>query len=603
MISVILCNRVGPLEQALRNRPGPVRYLSLLQTREGQTVRDFLAEWPGADELPKGALFRERSESFREKYIAFMGDLNIRNHSLNWWSMPFTNKNPLTTTLCRDTSSFLLIVSLVGETDDTLVVVTDSQDLTAQVKDYCRKQSVDYLDLVSGPSPLRTLLKLHTPAGPIKAFFRTFVLFLASPRFKRQTDTDGDWVVVSTLLHPGTFSVGAGFRDAYFGPLADHISQSGRKALVFGIPAEQPWAQLKKVRSGGHPLAIYPVESFLTLKDLVTSTWAAIKLALRPMRLDGPIEIDGIDVGCLVKRSVNDAVHSGDVMLNLRLHRSAQNLAKTLGIARCLYPYENRSWEKMLVLGIRSVSPQANLVGYQHTSVTKSHTNFIMGDKENEVLPLPDTILTTGEVVKSWLEEEGNYPSGIFKSACALRQQVSAQITSRPRPQPLKNIFVPLATSLQEYIDTMLLLEQAFAGRSEFNVRVRAHPIIPLESALSITPLSDTRFFSVSNGPLADDLDWADVVLYASSTVAMEGISRGIPAVQLNLGEFLDTDPMTGLKEFKWSAHDGPSLLEVLREIDAVPDDRFAELQETGGDYVRGYLRPVTTDALDTFIS
>jgi len=601
--SVILCNRVGPLERALRNRQGTVRYLGLLQTREGQTVRDFLAAWPGAEELPKGTLFRERSESFREKYITFLGDLNIQNHSLNWWSMPFTNKNPLTTTLCRDTSSFLLIVSLVGDMDDTLVVITDSQDLTAQVKGHCRKQSIECLDLVAGPNPLRTLVKLHTPAGPLKAFLRTFALLLASPRFKQKSASSEDWVVVSTLLHPGAFNGDTGFRDAYFGPLADHISQSGRKALVFGIPAEQPWAQLKKVKSGDHPLAIYPVESFLTLKDLVASTWAAIRLALRPMRLNGPVEIDGIDIRCLVERSVNEAVHSGDVMLNLRLHRSAQNLARTLGIARCLYPYENRSWEKMLVMGIRSVSPQADLVGYQHTSVTRSHTNFIMGDNENEVLPLPDTILTTGEVVKSWLEEEGNYPSGIFKSACALRQQVSAEIESRPRPNPLKNIFVPLATSLQEYIDTMLLLEHAFAGRSEFSVRVRAHPIIPLESALAITPLSDTGFFSVSNGSLTEDLDWADVVLYASSTVAMEGISRGIPAVQLNLGEFLDTDPMTGLKEFKWTAHDGPSLLEALRDIDAIPDDRYARLQETGGDYVRGYLRPVTADALDTFIS
>lgn len=579
-----------------------MRYISLLQTKEGQGVSDFLAAWPDANELPKGKLFREQSESFREKYITFLGNLNIQNHSLNWWSMPFTNKNHYST-LCRDTSSFLLIVSLIGEMDSALVVITDSIDLTAQVKDHCRKQSINCLDLVTGPNPLRTLVKLHTPAGPLKAFFRTLILLLASPRFKRQAEFSEDSMVVSTLLHPSAFNGETGFRDTYFGPLAEHISRSGRKALIFGIPAEKPWSQLKKIKSGDHPLPIYPVESFLTLKDLVASTWAAIKLALRPMRIDGPVEIDGIDVKCLVQRSVSEAVHSGEVMLNLRLYRSAQNLARTLGIARCLYPYESRSWEKMVALGIRSISPQAELVGYQHTSVTRSHTNFIMGDKETEVLPLPDMILTTGEVVKSWLEEEGNYPSGIFKSACALRQQISAQNESKPRPQPLKNLLIALATGLQEYIDTMLLLESAFAGQSEFNVRVRAHPVLPLESALSVTPLSDTRFYSVGNGSLSEDLDWADVLLYASSTVSMEGMSRGIPAVQLDLGEFLNTDPMTGLKEFKWSAHDGPSLLEVLREIDAVPDDQFAQLRQRGGDYVRGYLHPVTTEALDTFIS
>jgi len=144
--SVILCNRLGPLKRALRNRVGSVRYLSLVQTKDGQAVRDFLADWPDTEELPKDALFRERAESFRGKYITFLGNLNIRNHSLNWWSMPFTNKNPMTTNLCRDTSSFLLIVSLVGELDGRLVIITDSQDLNAQVKDYCRKQNIDCMD-------------------------------------------------------------------------------------------------------------------------------------------------------------------------------------------------------------------------------------------------------------------------------------------------------------------------------------------------------------------------------------------------------------------------------------------------------------------------
>ena len=112
MKTIVLCNQLERLKPFLTAAAGPYRYLSLIETRESRLICEYLKKWPGAEELPKSQLFRERSEEFRRNYVEFMGKLNQANHSTHWWPMLFTNKNPEATTLCRNTADFLLIIDL-----------------------------------------------------------------------------------------------------------------------------------------------------------------------------------------------------------------------------------------------------------------------------------------------------------------------------------------------------------------------------------------------------------------------------------------------------------------------------------------------------------
>ena len=98
-----------------------------------------------------------------------------------------------------------------------------------------------------------------------------------------------------------------------------------------------------------------------------------------------------------------------------------------------------------------------------------------------------------------------------------------------------------------------------------------------------------------------DDLAWADVVLYASSTVGLEAVSSGIPAVYLNLGHFLDTDPMSGWSDFRWSVKEPSELVKTVRCIRSLPKDRFEELQQKGREYVASYLSPATNGKMRAF--
>ena len=408
--------------------------------------------------------------------------------------------------------------------------------------------------------------------------------------------------MVTSLFHAQSLAEPGKYRDVYFGTLVDELGSSGEKAIVFGLFQER-WrdqlARLKSLRSG---VPVVPIEAYLSFGDLLKCGLKAMVGYVSPVRVQGPIEIDGVGLECLVERAIREARCSGNFFMTLRVYYCARRLAQTIRVARCLYPYENRAWEWMLILGIRSSSPETRMIGYQHASVTLSHTNFILGSGELKILPLPDAIVTTGPVIKDWLERDGNYPAEVFKTGCALRQTGDAQARPKERVQQINRVLVALAANLEEYVSTLVFLERAFVGPDGYDVRIRPHPTIPLETALEIAPLPRRDFYSPSTGSLADALKWADLVLYASSTVGMEAVSLGIPTIYLDLGDFMDTDPMFGWDDFKWSVQEPPELIHTIHTIDAVPEARFQEQQRKGQEYVASYLSPVTAGRLRAFL-
>ena len=551
--------------------------------------------------MPKSELYRKRSERFRAQYLSFLGRLNANNHSLQWWAMPFTNKNPILTPWCRVISDFLLIVELLRSGTTPLVIVTDSSDLGAQIKAWGKGEGVQSVVSVKRRWAWRSVVRKVPPGGVILTLIKTLWRWLHVRRLRPARDTDCAYTVVTSLLHPRSFLESGKYSDVYFGKVVDDLPKRKGQSFVFAMFHERWREQLTKIEKLKSGVPVVPSEAFLRFWDLVTCGLRAIKADFTPIRIRGPVEIDGIDLSRTVKRAIREARWSGSVFVSLRINRSAIRLAQTVKVDRCLYPYENRDWEKMLVLGIKSASPKSRMVGYQHASITPSHTNFILGEDEAKVVPLPDVILTTGANVNGWLEVEGNYPPGMFKSGCALRQGQPVPNQTRKRPDRLTNVLVTLATSMEEYVSTLVFLEQALASKEDYEVRIRPHPSRRLESALEIAPLTRRDFYCPSIGPLAHDLEWADVVLYASTTVGMEAISMGIPTIRLDLGEYLNTDPMFGWDEFKWSVQKPSELVETIKRIENLPKEQFRELQHRGRDYVAACLAPVTPDGLRPF--
>jgi len=599
---VILVNRLDNLADALKNNSGPLEFLNFEATQESFRIVNFLQEIDGAQELPREILLQESRENFRHQYVESIGRINEGNHSLNWWSMPFTDKNPFDPELCRLTSYFLLIARQSKGDSGLFVVITDSNDLAIQMKLWAASEGLEAVNAVHVPITPKRFLKAFTPAGIIRALFRTFFFWFLSRRYRPAENLEDEHLLITSLSHPRSFSKPRRYTDVYFGPLVEQFEATGRKALILAIMLEQPRQQQKMLQSVDSAIPVLPIESCLSIADIFQCAFSALKMYIRRPKLKGVAEIEGIDFSYLVNQAIWDAHHTGNSFMSLRIYYSARRLAQRVNIERCLYVYENLPWERMLVLGIRRASPKTRMLGYQHASVTSSHTNLMLAKAESGIAPFPDAVLTTGEVVKDWLEAEANYPSGIVKTACALRQGQPSQLRAKQRTSNLGHILVALATSQVEYVKVLLFLAKAFGSSNEYELRIRPHPSIPIAPAIEAVPIGSFEGFSVSDGTLSEDLEWADTVLYSSSTVGMEGVAMGIPAIYIDLGEHLDTDPMFGWSSLKWSVTQPSDLVTTIEQVKDTPDEEFGALQLEGQEYVARYLSPVTENGLRVFL-
>ena len=122
-----------------------------------------------------------------------------------------------------------------------------------------------------------------------------------------------------------------------------------------------------------------------------------------------------------------------------------------------------------------------------------------------------------------------------------------------------------------------------------------------MANALATVKLSRDDFYSVDSGSLTESFEKSDVVLYASSTVGMEAVSKGIPAIYMDLGNVLNSDPMSMWDELKWTVSDPKELVPTIRSIAALPEEEFRERQRKGQAYINSYLKPVTEENLKPF--
>lgn len=599
--TLIICDRLSNLEQSLEKIDGPFRFLSLVDTGESRNISDFLRDRPDSIELSKPDLFRERSGAFWRKYIEFFGSLNVQNHTADWSAMTFTGKSPLASDLGLHIFQFLLIVELINRESEPLVIISDSPELIAQAKAWAISSGVAALILSKPAGGIRRFIKNNTPAGILKASARTFIFWLLTLRLRSKKNADKGHLVIATQSHPQSFNESEPYRDSYFGPLVNHLIAGHQKAMILNLMVDQPFEQLRIIKSRQFGIPIRPVESWVTFKDIVACGFRAIRSSMSRFRPVAPVEFDGTDVEILVGSAVKEARRSGDYFLNLLMYYCGRSMGQSLNVEKCLYPFENRSWEKSLVRGLRESSGRSTIVGYQHASVSPIHANFFLGESEASATPLPDQILTTGKVVQEWLEKEGNYPQGLFKTACALRQNNLGINPAKLRRSEATRVLVALATSFTEHVNTVLFVERGLGNTNEFELRIRPHPAFSLDQVVASAPMKNRDFFHHSPGSLADDMEWADMVLYATSTVGLEAVSLGIPAVRLDLGEFLDTDPMFGWDEFKWSVRDPSQLIETVRKIGALSEEDYSERQRRGIEYSLSYLRPVTENDLQVF--
>lgn len=603
MKEVIFFDNFKPLSRlAILKKEEVVRYFVIDHNIGTDSVIEVLRQDKKFSEINSDLLNNFR-RGFSEKFINFIADLNKTNRSLFWWALNFTNKNPISTPLCDEVFQVLSIVHLIqNKSIECLLVATNNVHIVKQFSQYAAQHRIKTVDRLSIKIDVRETIMKYTPVGVVYAFLRMAVCAIYAKLFcPVKPDRNKKQIAVFSILSPKSFDKNGRYCDVYFGKFLDYLCEKGHDFISVVIARPREYRKvLQKAWMQEKSLCIFPVEYFLSIKDLLTCFWQGLIKYFSSVQIQGNALIDDVDFAYLVKKNIRRDYRSPFFFDNLRIYHATRSFAKRVSLDKFFYPFENRPFEKMIVLGLKNVS-NANIMGYQHASISLRHTNFLFAEDEYTFTPLPGSIITMGGVTKNILEKYGRFPGNLMKSGCALRQaRFLGEL--KPKKDEIKNIFIALATNIEEYVKVIRFLNAVLEGNDFYNIWIRPHPAFSLEEALKLAGTVKFKFYKADKETLDDCYAWADVVLYVHSTLSIEALARGIPVVNLKIDSSLNPDPLFDFNDFKWIAEDPSWLIPTLRNIGGLNSEEFVQRRQKGAEYASNYFGECTMNVLDSFM-
>lgn len=524
---------------------------------------------------------RVDGEAYLREYVKLIGELSRNYQSDAWWRYPLASKDYYSSAFFNDLVCFDLITEELKRRR-SLIVYRPSRAVRAALVAYGRAQSLPVTIIEPKFSklvwPIKSWLVRQKNRGLFiaKEITKSLIArFYLARKFKK-IGRSGVTVLRTWLLERSV--VRQPFVDDYFGALPEYLKEDN--LLIVGGVLGNYWRTIKAMANS--PALLLAQETFLKLSDPLRAVFEDRR---GPLQVKVPLLFNGKEIGALLNATLRQEHEQGQALNNAIYYYYARRLAEKFTVERYILTHENYPWEKMSLLAIKRYAAKATTIGYQHSVLYPALTNVYLGPAEQKIVPLPDRIITLGEVTADFLINKGHYDREKIKVGCALRFKTGTLLPPAKEPKVLAILGCqPRAGMMLDW------LTQAFQ-RTDYRVVVRPHPASPLSGKVP---------FAVSNTDLLTDLTEAAVVLYDLSAVGLEALALGRPVVHLRFDDLLSFDPLFSFRE-KSEAASPAELLSKVAWLLAMDGGQRLEMAEKGGEFVKRYLGAITPEKLNLF--
>ncbi|HPN89023.1 MAG TPA: hypothetical protein PLH56_06775 [Candidatus Omnitrophota bacterium] len=543
-------------------------------------------------------------EIFMKEYISAIGKVGSFQNNLLWWATDVASKNRFTSYVEPILEKFWIGCHLIN------------------------LQQHDCLFLINTPWPiehcLRRLLKQESLFYQIKEFF-LFIYYIGKAflyklcyslwigikiiiniyqarivlgkKFQEFLKLKQNYKVIKSFILKSSFSPEGLYQDNYFGPLPEFFF-SKNSTLILAVVIKDFKECLQQIKNSSSEISIFPLECFLTLRDVVYYAWRYFCYwpRIREKILFNQVDISDIFNKELLRSSFKIQ------FLQLLHYPAVKKMLKQIFVKTFVMTCENNPWERMCVYAIREAGPLTKVIGYSHNVIPQASCNMFISEEEKNISPLPDKILTTGQEPKAIMEYYGNFHPDFIEVSCGLRFQY---LFNKPlcARRGVRNILL----ALEGIEDVRHLIDYALAqilGSSQYFLTIRTHPVLPWRYFVKKYKydLTEARNIVISDKKsLYEDIENSDAVLYWGTTVALEGLSMGKPVIHFDNGSLLSYDPLFRCPFFKWNVSAKDDLKKTLEEIDSLSGDDYNILRLKAKEYLEKYFTEITEERLNLF--
>lgn len=529
--------------------------------------------------------------ALREAVIEFSGALNSNPSHPNWWAIRLSRRVAMYDFSNALAKLFILRMIINTGSWDTVIVYDNSVFPWNYLRDGKHQGETRVRTKFSLTTDWKARLKTILPVRTLLWFLRKIEIKtkLGWSPVKIKKTRHAPLVSMLTLIHKNSFTKKESFRDVYLGDLAKHFQEKGYSIFVLGQLHDKPSSDFLATINSQKSDSYVLLEHLWSFKDLVIVFKKALKDFFVRSHKWPFSHFAGFDVREFLDANLKLDLQ-GEYADSMLYYIAMKIFLEQTAPETLIYPYENKCIERMILKAISDVSPKTKTVGYQHAVLTPKHIHMFLAKGESQNLPLPDKIITNGPHTARMLNKLGNYPEGRITAGTALRQTSTVPdnfIKDQP-PKRIKNVLLTLAEGSEEYNKAFAFLKDIQKNNETdgINFRIRLHPGIPYDPFKNETLIKGIKCKKDTVSSLLESVYWADVVMYASTSVAAQAMTMGIPVIWMDLLDFWGTDPITANNTLRWKLHSPGDWSKIISNIVLLPESDFGQRMKHSNKFV-----------------
>ena len=550
---------------------------------------------------------RLREELF-QSYIDLIGQIGIGLNSIYWWASFTASKNRFMSKLLPNLLDYYTICNKIRENPSKdILLISPPRSIIHTIRQYCIQNSIEVMSL---DSPITDyILRIKDVIIHFQEIINFILkngvkIIMAKKLFRNCLPEDCNkkrFYVLRTWVYGSSISSDNKYSDSFFGRLPEFLITRGKKVIVLAGVVNNYKNVIKRLSKCKEDYLIIPQEYFLKFSDILK---IVLKVHFNRINLKDSIKFYEYDVTEIIQNELDKNYRETAYIRTELLQRYIiKNMLKQCSIHTFTTTYENNPWEKICILSLREYSPSTKIIGYQHAVISRASANMYISKDELPFIPMPDKVITTGDITRGILERYSSYPWDRIKSSCALRHEYIYKLKKKDVTKNRK-ILVALE-GVYECYKLVNFVFNALSNSKEFQVIIRTHPARPfgkIRRDLCFN-IDLHENFSVSNRKsLKDDLAEIDVLIYWGSTVSMEALMMGIPVIHVSLDDIVTVDPLFDCHHLKWTVENIESLMDVISTIYNLSGQDYLFQYNKAKLYVERYFKKVTDNRLSEFI-
>ena len=566
---------------------------------------------------------QETAKSLRQPYIDYIGKLSVQHNSMLWWAGSLSEKSRFTSVIFLYSCYLKVAISLLeSHKQDNLILFVENRylgsSLVKNISDILGYDAI-YLEpkfshvLESLTNRIEFIIKhgWFLLNNIYRIILTQYIYHLNKTDFcyNNKGNLNNDLTLIYTWVDQRSFTENNDFQDAYFGTLAKYMAEKGKNVVIVPyILHTISYSKIIKKLMNCKEHFLIP-SAHLKILDIVDVLKKTLK---KPERISYPY-FENIQISDIIYfNHINDWKNT-QLTSNLLLYHVVKNWKnKKLSIERIIYTHENQTWEKIFCIAFRKFYPCANLVGYQHSTVSKMYLFYSVSQTEREIIPFPDTIITNGKYFKQTLVKSG-YDSNKLIVGGAIRYEYIADLIKQPTHQIKSNttpgrkfkILIAASIDKNESVELFKNVLDTFEFLNMYDIILKFHPLMPYQiiaNAIHITrPLPE--HFIISTQPISVLLNECDVLLYKTTSICVEALAMGVYPIHIKSSHAIDYDILDGIPDdFHSSVITEEELLYKVKEILEIDPEELYKRKIAARNVANDFFGTVDNSVYELFI-